>query len=413
VRLDKSYDVELAETRNDDANERWRVLALMTSAQAGSSLVQQALGSLSPLLVAVFALSKAQLGVVFSAILFGATLFTAISGALTDRWGERTMLLASAIVMTAALLGATLFANYHWLVGMMMVYGAGYAASTPAGGRAILAWFDRDRGFAMGIRQTGVSVGAFIGAVGLPLVASAGGFRAAFTFAAVFVALPSGLAFALYRESRDDGTRSSLSSVAQGMKVLLRDPRLIAVTLTCMLLSAGQFIMNAFLTITATTVARTSISVAGFALAAAFLGAICGRVGWGFVSDRYFGGDRLVPLAMISVLAAVAAALLALLSAGSVVTLFCASALLGLTAAGWNGLMAAALSEVGGTERAASALGLGLTGIFAASAVAPWLFGFAADRTSLSWAWGAVAVMSLVATAPVMWLRLTTHHRSG
>jgi ACS family hexuronate transporter-like MFS transporter len=406
--------VQIAKTPSGGTNERWRVLALMTSAQAGSSLVQQALGSLSPLFVVAFALTKAQLGVVFSAILFGATLCTAISGAFTDRWGERTMLLASAIVMTAALLGATLFADYHWLVGMMIVYGAGYAASTPAGGRAILAWFDRDRGFAMGIRQTGVSVGALIGAVGLPLVASAGGFRAAFTFAALFVALPSGLAFALYRESRDDdGARSSLSSVARGMKVLLRDPRLIAVTLTCMLLSASQFIMNAFLTITATTVARTSISVAGFALAAAFVGAICGRIGWGFVSDRYFGGDRLVPLAIISVLAAVAAGLLARLSAGSAVTLFCASALLGLTAAGWNGLMAAALSEVGGTERAASALGLGLTGIFAASAVAPWLFGFAADRTSLGWAWGAVSAMSLLATAPVMWLRLTTNRRPG
>ena len=42
---------------------RWRVLALMTTAQAGASVVQQALGSLSPILVATFALSKAQLGV--------------------------------------------------------------------------------------------------------------------------------------------------------------------------------------------------------------------------------------------------------------------------------------------------------------------------------------------------------------
>jgi MFS family permease len=366
------------------------------------------------MLIAAFALTEAQLGIVFSAILLGATLCTAISGAFTDRWGERTMLLVSATVMTAALSGAMLFANYHWLVAMMLIYGAGYAASTPAGGRAILAWFDRDRGFAMGIRQTGVSVGALIGAVGLPLVASAAGFRAAFAFAAVFVALPSALAFVLYRESRADSSpRSSLSSVARGMQVLLRDRRLVAVTLTCMLLSASQFVMNAFLTVTATTVARTSVQVAGFALAAAFVGAICGRVGWGFVSDRYFGGDRLVPLAAICVLSAVAAALLAFLSPGAVLTLFCASTLLGLTAAGWNGLMAAALSEVGGTERAASALGLGLTGIFAASAVAPWLFGYAADRTSLNWAWGVIAVLSLVAAAPVVWLRSRTAVRQN
>ena len=58
----------------------------------------------------------------------------------------------------------------------------------------------------MGIRQTGVSVGALIGAVGLPIVAFHGGYRAAFVFAALLVALPSGIAYVLYRESRDDRT---------------------------------------------------------------------------------------------------------------------------------------------------------------------------------------------------------------
>ena len=267
----------------------------MTSAQAGSSLVQQALGSLSPVLVATFALSEAQLGVVFSAILLAAACCTAISGAFTDRWGERKMLGVSAIVMTVALLGVTLYASYPWLVAMAAIYGAGYAASTPAGGRAILAWFERDRGLAMGIRQTGVSVGALVGAVGLPFVASYGGYRAAFAFAALLVAIPSATAFALYREARDeDAVVVSLRSVARGMKVLARDPRLIGVTLTCMLLSACQFVMSAFLTVTAVTVVRLPVHAAGLTLAVAFVAAICARLGWGVVSDRFFAGDRLV-----------------------------------------------------------------------------------------------------------------------
>lgn len=392
--------------KRHEMSERWRVLALMSTAQAGASLVQQALGALSPILVATFVLSHAQLGVVFSAILVGATCCTAISGAFTDRWGERKMLLVSAVVMTGALLSATLVVNYWWLVAMAAIYGSGYAASTPAGGRAILAWFDRDRGLAMGIRQTGVSVGGLIGALGLPIVASYGGYRAAFVFAALLVALPSGIAYVLYREARDEAAvRVTLSSVADGMKVLARDPRLVGVTLTCMLLSASQFVMNAFLTITAVSVVRTSVHTAELALACAFVAAICGRLGWGVVSDRCFGGDRLVPLAIICAFAGIAAVILALLTAGAVASLFIASALLGLTASGWNGLMAAALSEVGGTQRAASALGLGLTGIFAASAIAPWVFGLTADRTSLNAAWAVVALLSFVATAPVLWLR--------
>jgi len=121
---------------------RWRVLTLMTTAQAGASVVQQALGSLSPILVAAFVLSKAQLGIVFTALMVGSALFVAASGVLTDRWGERRMVLFSGIAMTCALLAATLVQSYAWLVGCIAVFGAAYAASTPAGGRAVLAWFD-------------------------------------------------------------------------------------------------------------------------------------------------------------------------------------------------------------------------------------------------------------------------------
>ena len=134
---------------------KWRVLALMTAAQAGASVVQQAIGVLAPLLVIEFSLTHAQLGVMFTAMYLGSAIFTAVSGLLTDRFGERAMVGVSGATLAAGLLIASLVANYTLLVAGMFVFGMGYAASTPAGGRAILAWFDRDRGFAMGIRQTG------------------------------------------------------------------------------------------------------------------------------------------------------------------------------------------------------------------------------------------------------------------
>jgi sugar phosphate permease len=383
------------------------VLALMTTAQAGASIVQQALGALSPHLVDTFALSKAQLGVVFTAMFVGATCCTAISGVLTDRWGERVMVLAAGAVMTLALVLAPLVPAYPWLVATMVLFGAGYAASTPAGGRAILAWFDRDRGFAMGIRQTGVPLGGLIGALSLPAVASVAGLRGAFFFAAALVAIPSAIAYFGYRATRDESAVSaSLASVARGMRVLARDPRLLAVTLTCMILVGAQLAMNAFVTITAVTVVGTSAQVAAFAFASAHAAATVARLGWGYVSDRFLGGERLIPLAVISIVAAVAMGALALLGRGDVVPLFAASALLGCSGAGWNGLFATALAEVGGVERAASALGLGLTAIFAASAVAPTAFGALADASSLHVAWSVMAALALAGVVPVLWLRM-------
>ena len=385
---------------------RWRVLTLMTTAQAGASVVQQALGSLSPILVAAFVLSKAQLGVIFTALMVGSALFVAASGVLTDRWGERRMVLLSGAMMTLALLAAAIVHGYAALVVCIAVFGAAYAASTPAGGRAILAWFDRDRGFAMGIRQTGVPVGGLIGALTLPFVAHGYGLRGAFVFAAVIVATTTLIAFLGYREARDGrAPTATLASVARGMRTLARDPRLIGVTLTCMILVSIQLAMNAFVTVTGVAIVGTSPAVAALAFACAQGAAAAGRLAWGYISDRVLEGERLVPFAIICVLAALATAALASLRPGAVVPLFAAAIVLGFSGAGWNGLMAAALAEVGGTERAASALGLALTAIFGASALAPTFFGALADHTSLRIAWYAMSALALVGVAPVLWLR--------
>ena len=390
----------------DAMTERWRVLTLMTTAQAGAAGVQQALGSLSPILVATFVLSKAQLGIVFTALMLGSACFVGAAGLMTDRWGERRMVLLSGMTMTGALLAATLLPTYPWIVACIAVFGASYAASTPAGGRAVLAWFDRDRGFAMGIRQTGVPGGGLFGALTLPLVAHAYGYRGAFVFAAAIVALTTLIAYLPYREVRDDGApAATLGSVARGMQTLARDPRLIGVTLTCMILVSVQLALNAFLTITGVVIVGTSPAVAALAFACAQGAAVCGRLSWGYVSDRVLHGERLIPFAIICVLAALATASLALLGHGAVTALFAAAIVLGFSGAGWNGLMAAALAEVGGAERAASALGIALTAIFFASSAAPTAFGALADHTSLRVAWLAMSALALVGVAPVLWLR--------
>ena len=387
-------------------NERWRVLALMTGAQAGASVVQQALGALSPLLVVAFALTKAQLGVVFTALMLGSAVFTALAGVLTDRWGERRLLLGSGVIMTGALLAATAVPTYAWLVGSMALFGAGYAASTPAGGRAILAWFDRDRGLAMGIRQTGVPIGGTIGAIILPLIAHAAGLSAAFIVAAVLVSVPTIVAVAFYRELRGgSGPGEPLAAGAPArMRELARDPRLIGVVLTCTALVAVQLAMNAFITVTAVSVGTTA-AVAALTLAVAQAAAACGRLWWGWASDRLFAGDRLVPLVIVCIVAAGACAVLATIGRGAVIELFIAAAVLGASGAGWNGLMAASLTEIGGPARAASALGIGLTVIFGVSAAAPVAFGALADHTSLHLAWAAAGALALVGTVPVLLLR--------
>ena len=234
----------------------------------------------------------------------------------------------------------------------------------------------------------------------LPLIAHVAGYRGAFVFAAAIVAVTTFIAYFGYREQRDDDApATTLGSVVRGMHALARDPRLIGVTLTCMVLVSAQSALNAFFTVTGVAVVGTSAAVAALAFACAQGAAVCGRLAWGYLSDRVLDGERLIPFAVICMLAAIGAAAVALMHVGTVVVLFGAAIVLGLSAAGWNGLMAATISEVGGSERAASALGITLTAIFLTSSVAPIPFGALADHTSLRIAWFAIAALAVLGVA--------------
>src|SRR6202012_2834106 len=176
-------------------------------------------------------------------------------------------------------------------------------------------WFDRDRGFAMGIRQTGVPVGGLIGALVLPFVAiHFGGYRAALLVAAVLVSIPTAIAVLAYRESAiERPPPSTFPQVLAGMRRLIRDPRLIATTLTCMALVNAQLAMNGFLTVTAVQVIGVTPEIAASAFAGAFVAATVARLFWGWYSDRFMRESRVALLAGLCALSAAASLGFALL----------------------------------------------------------------------------------------------------
>lgn len=286
---------------------RYRILALMTSAQVGMSIVQQAVGVLAPWFIAEYAINKAQLGALFTALFLGSASCTLIAGVLTDRLGERGMLAVAGTLMTASLAASALVRDYVWLVAAMGCFGIAYAASAPAGSRAILTWFTTDRGFAMGFRQTGVPLGGLVGALLLPFVAfHYGGYRPALLVAAVLVAVPTAVAASVYREPPSERPRAqqSLADIVRGMPALARDPRLITVTATACILVSTQQAMNGFLTLKNVQVVGLRPELAAIAFASAHAAATVGRIFWGWFSDRVLGGERIVLLGALSLLAA-------------------------------------------------------------------------------------------------------------
>ena len=198
---------------------------------------QQGLGSLGPFIAPAFDLNAAQLGVIFGTLVFGAATTTALAGIFVDAVGERKMILFSGATICFALVAAAGLRSYPWLVFWVGICGIGYAASTPAGGRAILMWFARDRGFAMGIRQMGVPVGGIVGALLLPLIASAFDYRAALAVAGLLALFPAVAVAIFYRDPEETVRRARpVRELLAALATVARDPRLILFTLTSMVL---------------------------------------------------------------------------------------------------------------------------------------------------------------------------------
>jgi MFS family permease len=394
---------------------KYRILGLMTGAQAGASIIQQAVGALAPFLILEFGVNKTQLGSMFTSLYIGSALCTAFSGVLTDRLGERTMVAISGAVMTVALLLSVAVENYTWLVVSLGLFGAGYAGSMPAGGRAILGWFDTDRGFAMGIRQTGVPIGGLIGGIVLPLAAiHLGGYRAALLVAAALTAIPAIIVFTVYKEAPiDRPPPTTMRQLMGGMQRLARDPKLIAVSLICMTLVVCQLAINGFLTVTAIQVLHVPDSVARIAFDSAFVAATVARLFWGWYSDKYARHSLVTLLGTMSAFAAAASLAIALIGPAWSFLLIPAALALGFFGAGWNGIMAAALAEIGGADRAGSAIGLTLTALFGASAIGPIVFGAIADHTSLDTAWTVNACIGVLGVIPAIWLSMNDRRKQA
>jgi len=383
----------------------------MTIAQAGATLDQQGLGSLAPFFGTELRLDHAALGALFGSIYLGSTLFTAPSGILVDRYGERRIVVGSGVAMGGCVVVGALVPNAAWLVFWLLAFGALYAASSPAGGRAILRHFARRRGLAMGVRQAGAPLGGAIGAVILPVVAlHFGGYRAALLCGGIICAACAIAAGVGYRSTEDDGARGGpgLRTLVGNMRRFVGERRALAVNVTAFLLASGQYCVVAFLVV---TLLRSHFrpAVASLSLAVAMIAGTVARPLWGLLSDRIFSHERAQTLAVIGAFGAGGVLWLSTLTGpGHVFSVVAVSTLVGASTIGFTGLLNTVFAELGGEQAAGSAMGVGLTFNYAAGFVAPPLFGIVVDHFSFALAWRFLA-LALSAAALIVLVGAHNH----
>jgi MFS family permease len=381
------------------------VLALFTGAMLGASLCIMSTGALMPFFRDSLHLGQTQLGWILSVQLAGSVAMTSAAGLLTDRFGDKAVVLWTGTLMGISLIAAGLVANYWWLLGFLLLYGLGYAAVTPAGSHAIVFFFSKaNRGFAMGVRQCGVPAAGVVGSVILPAIALRFDYQAALIAAGILTLVACGIASRFYREPQElEGERVSFRAMLDAMVHIARESRLILLTSASMVLITGQLALVGFWTLTLVHRAGYALGVALGLYTVSQVAAIAGRLSWGWLSDHLFKGSRALPLAVICVLVSLTAFGIAAIGIGTplwIATLL--SIALGFTAEGWLGVSVIGFAEIGGEEHSGSALGVGLTWTLLAAFVTPAIFGALIQAYGFDVAWRLLAALQICGIAPAL-----------
>jgi MFS family permease len=356
------------------------VLGVGTAAQAATATYFLGLAAVSPALREHFGLSLAGAGTLIGAISMGLVLTLIVWGSAADRFGERVVM-AIGLLGAAAALGVAALLTEPVAAGVLLVVAGAFGASVnAASGRAVLTWFPaRRRGLAMAVRQTSVPLGAALAAVALPPIAAAGGVPAAFLTLAG-TCLVTAVAVAIWiREP--PGREAAGTRPAAGVGAVLRDRRLLRLSLAGLLLVVPQFLGSVFLVEMLHDGAGVPLALAGGLLALTQVLGAAGRLGNGAWSDR--AGSRLGPLRVIALTIGAGFAVSALVEPGPPVLLAAVLVPAAALAISWNGLVFTAAGELAPAGRAATAMALSNTANYVAAALTPPLGGLIAE--ALGW----------------------------
>ncbi|MFM0056490.1 MFS transporter [Paraburkholderia phytofirmans] len=400
------------------ASHRWKVLGVGFAANASFSAAFSGIPTTAVFSRSGYHLGNDGLGLVLGMLGLGIAVSELPWGVLTDRWGDRRVLLLGLLSTAAALAGLALFVvpsgahvpSVTMLALGLLLVGLLGGSVNGSSGRAVMAWFrEGERGLAMSIRQTAVPAGGGLGALLLPVLASRFGFASAYSVLAFACAIAAAFAWRwLHEPSRTDADGAldardtAATSSAPARVSPLRDIGIWRVALGAGALCVPQLAVVTFGTVFLHDFSRAGVLAISVTMAAVQTGAAIARVWSGGWTDRR--GNRRAYMRACSLLTAVLFASLALLTglAGmhhmAMTAVFAVMVVLGgVSASAWHGVAFTELATLAGTSRAGTALAIGNTCVFLTLFLTPLAIPPLLSIGSWPMVWAVTSICALVA----------------
>ncbi|AVS65542.1 MFS transporter [Paracidovorax avenae] len=397
------------------SRHRWKVLAAGVCANAAFSVAFSGIPMTAVLMRSSYQLDAAALGLMLGLMGLGIAVSEMPWGVLTDRWGDRPVLLAglggTALALAAMALWAAPSAGHlparELLAGGLVLVGLLGGSVNGASGRAIMQWFaEGERGLAMSIRQTAVPLGGAVGALLLPALAGHGGFTAVYGVLAALCLLAALMAAAWVREPGRAAHAAAAAAPAAGSGGPLRDARTWRLAAGIGLSCAPQFAVLSFGTVFLHDFVHAGLATTTATMAAVQIGAMALRVWSGRWTDRH--RNRPVYLRACCGFSALLFAAMAALAGwrtegvaqGVQGLLPALLAACGLCVSAWHGVAYTELAVRAGAGRAGTALGMANTSVFIVCFLVPMLI----PHLLAPWGWGAVWGAAAGCTLAGRWL---------
>ena len=316
-------------------------------------------------------------GFAIAAVTLG--LCSPILGRWIDRFGPRRIILICMTVYVCAIASLSLlrFGLWQFYMTCFVLGVVGNGAAHLAYSRSISTWFHRRLGTALAF----VMVGAGLGAMILPVVAQSiigrSGWRAAYGSLgglALLLGLP--LSWRYIRE-RTSGEHMSAAVAHSGM-TRQQGLRSFAFWIITAILFVSSISMNGAITHLSALLTDRGLTAQNAALCASILGgsSLLGRVGVGWLLDRFFGPRVALVINLITALG-----IFLLARADSFPTGCLAAALIGIGAGGEAAITPYLLTRYFGLRAFSTLYGLTWTFYAAAGAIGPVILGRAFDAT--------------------------------
>ena len=384
------------------------MLGIATIARVITSIGNFAVPPLMPFLLRDLHLDHVQIGMLVSAFFVGAIVATALAGWLVDAYGVTLSLTLGQLIMGSFLVLASQTSSFSFTAAVLFLAGLGQGFVTPATTKAVMEWAsENSRATAMGILMAGVPVGAAVSAAVLPALASSWNWQFSLALVGVTILISTAITSIGYRDF-EGSLRSApgLQHYTRHIRLVLGRSEILFLTTTSILLIIVQTAFVSYLVLFLTEGLTKTVTLAGLYLTVAHLGGACGRIGWGYVSDRWMGGDRRIVLGAIALVSAGAIFALDLLPAQAppwvlvlVVLLF------GVSGLGWAGLHLTSNAEKVDGRLVGTATSVSISLVLLGVITGPLIFGYLVDLTqSYSAAWQAMALIATVASVPLLFI---------